>query len=105
MTTLAPRSKPDNVAQVNARIKLVLQKYLQAERQDFTETITDNMSFDYIGLDSLARVDLLLALEKEFGVPIDPTAAYDFVTVQALSAFVWSEVSGTVLDVKKTLGI
>ena len=63
------------------------------------------MSFDYIGLDSLARVNLLVGLEKELGVPLDPTAAYDFVTVRALAEFVWSVVSGTSMDIKKTLGV
>ena len=98
-------SKPNSVEQVSERIKFLLTKYLQEERHDFTEPIGDDMSFDYIGLDSLARVNLLVGLEKECGVSLDPTAAYDFVTVRALSEFVWSVVSGTPMDIKKVLEI
>ena len=94
-----------SAAQVGERIRSLLQKYLLEERPDFTEPIGDDMSFDYIGLDSLARVNLLVGLEKELGVPLDPTAAYDFVTVRALAEFVWSVVSGTSMDIKKTLGV
>ncbi|WP_035853359.1 acyl carrier protein [Deefgea rivuli] len=98
-------STPENAAQVGERIKFLLQKYLIEERHDFIESIDNGMSFDYIGLDSLARVNLLVGLEKEFGVPLDPTAAYDFVTVQALADFVWSVVSSTPMDIKKVLAI
>ena len=72
---------------------------------EFKEHIGDDMSFDYIGLDSLARVNLMTALDKEFGVKLDPAAAYDFVTVGALSKFVWSQVTGTPLDMKKVLEV
>lgn len=96
---------PASIEQVSEGIKSRLQHYLQAERPDFTEAIKDDMSFDYIGLDSLARVNLLSGLEKEFGVSLDPTAAYDFVTVRALAEFVWSVMSGQEMDVKKALDI
>lgn len=102
-TETAP--KPENVDQVVERIKSLLQAYLGEHGPAFNETITDNMSFDYIGLDSLARVGLLSALEKEFAVALDPTAAYDFVTVHALAQFVWSEVSGCEFDARKVMGI
>lgn len=98
-------SKPNSVEQVSERIKFLLTKYLKEARPDFTEPIGDDMSFDYIGLDSLARVNLLVGLEKECGVSLDPTAAYDFVTVRALSEFVWSVVSGMPMDIKKVLEI
>src|SRR6218665_3105542 len=96
-------SKPNHVEQVSERIKFLLTEYLQEERDDFTEPIEDDMSFDYIGLDSLARVNLLVGLEKECGVSLDPTAAYDFVTARALSEFVWSGGRGTPMGVKEVL--
>lgn len=98
-------SKPENVEQVVERIKSLLQSHIAEQGHTFSEPITDNMSFDYIGLDSLARVNLLSALDKEFAVSLDPTAAYDFVTVRALAEFVWSEVSGCEFDVRKVMGI
>lgn len=94
-----------SVDEVTALIRRLLTEHLRVNRPDFTEEIGDDMSFDYIGLDSLARVELLTGLDGALGVSLDPTAAYDFVTVRALAGFVWSSLSGTALDVKKALGI
>jgi acyl carrier protein len=96
---------PENVAQVSERIRSFLQSFLRVEQPDFLEPVGNDMSFDYLGLDSLARVNLVTGLEKEFGISLDPTAAYDFVTPRALAEFVWSVISDTPLDAKKTLNI
>ena len=98
-------TKPSNVDDVAALIKRLLTESLQVNRPDFSERIGNDMSFDYIGLDSLARVDLLTGLDRALGVSLDPTAAYDFVTVQALAEFVWASLSGAEMDVRKALGI
>lgn len=89
--------------QVCKRIKDMLQDYLKESQPYFTETINDDMSFDYLGLDSLSRVNLITRLEKEFGIKLDITAAYDFVTARALAEFVWSTVNGVSLDAKYIL--
>jgi len=96
---------PPGIDDVVALIKRLLTEHLQVHRPDFTEPIGDDMSFDYIGLDSLARVELLTGLDRALGVSLDPTAAYDFVTVRALAEFVASTLGGTAMDVKKALGI
>lgn len=72
---------------------------------ELAEPIGNDMSFDYIGLDSLARVELLTALDNEFGTRLDPTTAYDFVTVGALAKFVWSRLTGEILDLKQVLEV
>lgn len=95
----------DGLAAVNALIKGRLRDYLKVHQPDFAEEIHDNLSFDYIGLDSVARVELIAALERHLDIALDPTAAYDFVTVGALARFVWSELSGEALDLKATLGV
>lgn len=109
-TTIAPLPKAtwpaeQGLAAVKALIKERLRDYLRVHQPDFAEEIHDNLSFDYIGLDSVARVELIAALERHLGIALDPTAAYDFVTVGALSSFVWSELSGESLDLKATLGV
>lgn len=93
------------VAQVGELIRERLTQQLAESGIEFKDRIEDNMSFDYIGLDSLARVNLMTALDKEYGVTLDPAAAYDFVTVGALAQFVWSRVTGTPLDLKKVLEV
>lgn len=93
------------VAEVGQRIRLRLMKLLQDNGVERTEPIGDDMSFDYIGLDSLARVELLTALDDEFGTSLDPTSAYDFVTVGALAKFVRSQLTGEVLDLKQVLEV
>jgi acyl carrier protein len=106
-SSLVPEMKPvpANVEQVVECIKSLLQAYLAEHGPAFNEPITSHMSFDYLGLDSLARVGLISALEKEFSVTLDPTAAYDFVTVHALAQFVWSEVSGSAFDARTVMDI
>jgi acyl carrier protein len=64
-----------------------------------------DMSFDSIGLDSLARVDLISAMEARFGMALDPTLAYDFVTPGALSAFVWGQACGIPADEKRLMDV
>lgn len=76
---------------VIAVIKVALDTYVRDDRPDFTDTIADDMSFDYIGLDSLARVNLLSSLEQTLGMKLDPTAAYDFITPRALAEFIYAQ--------------
>ncbi|WP_062065820.1 acyl carrier protein [Cellvibrio sp. OA-2007] len=94
-----------SVADVSAMIRQHLTQQLKGDHPDFNEEVHDNMSFDYIGLDSFSRVNMLTELAKHFGVKLEPTAAYDFVTVGSLAEFIWSEISGTPMDMKKALGI
>lgn len=101
----------DNVVQLNSvetvsqRIFFHLKKRIESDYPDFTEPLRGDMSFDYIGLDSVSRVELVTDLANDFGIKLDPTAAYDFVTIRSLAEFVWSEISGSELDLKKALGV
>lgn len=97
--------QPANAGEVIVLVKQLLRQYLAVNRPDFAEDLGDNMSFDYIGLDSLARVELLTQLEKSLGIPLDPTSAYDFVTARALGEFIWSTVSATPMDMKEAMGV
>ena len=95
-----------DVASVVESVKRQLTVLLQdADPDSAPPRIDEHASFDLLGLDSMSRVGLVAALEKEYGVALEPTAAYDFVTVGALSQFVWSRVTGTALDEKKLLGV
>lgn len=99
------KSPAPKAASSIAEVRQWLKDYLQQQHKEINEPIRDDMSFDYIGLDSLARVALMTASEQRFFLKLDPTAAYDFVTVGALSEFVWSQISGEALDQKKLLDI
>ena len=76
---------------VTDRITAYLHQHLAKTQPDFADPLHSNMSFDYMGLDSLSRVELISALSKEWSVELDLTAAYDFVTIGALSEFIWHE--------------
>lgn len=93
-------ARVSNIEQIRAWLRQRLQ---EVSRLD--ESIRDDMSFDYIGLDSLARVDLVAEVEERFSLSLDPTAAYDFVTVGALSEFIWGQITGIAVDEKKLLEI
>jgi acyl carrier protein len=88
-------------AEVNAWIK----EYLLRECKNIQGPIEDHASLDYLGLDSLARVNLVVAVEGRFNLSLDPTAAYDFVTVGAITEYVWSQITGQPLDEKTLLDI
>lgn len=97
--------RPSNAEEVCAVIQQRLEQHMAKAFPDFNEPINRNMSFDYMGLDSVSRVELITLLSKEFDIKLDPTAAYDFVTIGSLADFVWSEISGTPLDIKQVLDI
>jgi acyl carrier protein len=42
-------------------------------------------SFDALGLDSLARVELITALENQFNVNLDPVLGFEYPTIRSLS--------------------
>lgn len=96
---------PFNIEAGIEGVRSWIKAYLQQHHDESGEPITDQMSFDYIGLDSMARVNLMTALESHFALKLDPTAAYDFVTVGSLSQFVWSQISGEPMDAKAALDI
>jgi acyl carrier protein len=86
----------DNIITLEAvtdRITTYLQQHLAKTQPDFAAPLHTNMSFDYMGLDSLSRVELISALSKEWSKELDLTAAYDFVTIGALSEFIWQELT------------
>ncbi|SFU53556.1 acyl carrier protein [Pseudoduganella namucuonensis] len=80
-------------------------EHLEGKHPEMRGQLHKDMSFDSIGLDSLARVELISAMERRFGVALEPTLAYDFVTAGALSAYVWGQISGTPVDQKHLMGV
>lgn len=95
------QAKPEGSAEVRAWIL----QYLEGKHPEVRGTLHKDMSFDAIGLDSVARVDMISAMEKHFGIALDPQLAYDFVTAGALSEFVWGQISGVPADQKRLLGV
>lgn len=96
-TTEQPRAQAEVLAWVI--------HYLESKHPEAKDAVHGDMSFDSIGLDSLARVEMIAALEAGFGIALDPTLAYDFVTPGALSAFVWGQLSGEPVDQKQLMGM
>ncbi len=76
---------PDRVA---AKVSVTLARMLKRDPRGF-EAHTRMLDAD-LGLDSTSMLELLLDLEAEFGVELDPRALEqrDFETVGSLSAFV-----------------
>ena len=99
--TQLPGTKPNSPEDVSSWVI----EYLAARYPEMAASVHADMSFDNIGLDSLARVELIAAMEVRFGVTLDPTLAYDFVTAGALSAFVWGQATGAAVDVKQLMGV
>lgn len=88
-----PANQPASLESISESIIAHLTKHLARTQPDFNEPIHTDMSFDYIGLDSMSRVELVSELAKRWSVELDLTAAYDFITVGALAEFVHEELS------------
>ena len=68
------------------RIQAWVKKYLVDNIKLDKSLINPNTSFDALGLDSVKQVELLGALEDCLGTKIEPTLAYDYPTIAALSS-------------------
>jgi len=88
-----PSSQPATLQSISESIIAHLSRHLARTQPDFNEPLHLNMSFDYIGLDSMSRVELVSELAKQWSVELDLTAAYDFITVGSLAQFVNEELS------------
>ncbi len=66
-----------------------IQTYLMNEIRNATPPngveLDGDTSFSSMGLDSMTQVSLIGKLEERFEVELDPTLAYDYPTVNALS--------------------
>lgn len=86
-------------------IRRHLLRALRESDPGFDAPLTDASSFDALGLDSMARVGLVQALETEYGLTLEPGLAFDFVTVGALAQYVRAKANGEAIDEKTLLGI
>jgi len=76
----------------NTELKEVLIKYLNLEDIE-TNEIDDNdplFGDDGLGLDSVDSIELVLAIEKEYGVKITDSTKYDtiFATISSLLTYI-----------------
>ena len=70
---------------IDQRIKNLVAKQLKCD----VETIKDESSFeDDLGADSLDRVELIMAIEDEFGIAIVDEDAENIATVQDATTYV-----------------
>lgn len=71
--------------QIDQRIKNLVAKQLKCE----VDTIKDESSFEEdLGADSLDRVELIMAIEDEFGIAIVDEDAEDIATVKDATDYV-----------------
>lgn len=70
---------------IATRVKEIVAEQLGVEQ----DSITDNASFvDDLGADSLDTVELVMALEEEFGIEIPDSAAEKITSVQEAITYV-----------------
>ena len=67
-------------------IQVWLKKYLVDHFQLEKSFVHPSTSFDALGLDSVKQVELIGAIEDWLGIKIEPTLAYDYPTIAALSS-------------------
>ena len=76
----------------NTELKEVLIKYLNLEDIEANEIDDNDPLFgdDGLGLDSVDSIELVLAIEKEYGVKITDSTQYDtiFATISSLLTYI-----------------
>jgi acyl carrier protein len=73
------------MSNIATRVKEIVAEQLGVEQ----DSITDNASFvDDLGADSLDTVELVMALEEEFGIEIPDSAAEKITSVNEAIAYV-----------------
>ncbi len=76
----------------NTELKEVLIKYLNLEDIEANEIDDNDPLFgdDGLGLDSVDSIELVLAIEKEYGVKITDSTKYDtiFATISSLLTYI-----------------
>lgn len=107
MNAVAPAADPARATDelVAEAIRRHLLRLLRAAEPGFDAPLPGDTSFDALGLDSMTRVGLVQALEDEFARSLEPGLAFDFVTIDALAAYVRAQINGEAIDEKALLGI
>ena len=72
------------------RIRAVVVEFIRGV-DGVAEQVSTTASFDELGVDSMSTMDLLVKVEKEFGVEIPDEALPMIVNIQDLVDFVSSE--------------
>ncbi|MCP9269809.1 acyl carrier protein [Xenorhabdus sp. XENO-1] len=65
-----------------------LLEYLTPYFQRHEISISEHVSFDSLGLDSVSRVTLISQLEKVLQQKLDPILGYEYPTIHALSGHI-----------------
>ena len=95
MTALTlSREKPNRLSKGKETISMILCRYLGLQ-QDELDT---NLRFDDYGIDSLLLADLTGALEREYGVTIDPSIFLLYPTIELLAEYLDTAISPQIQD-------
>ena len=78
------RYKGGDLVSLADKIKGIISEHLNVEPADLTETT----SFDDLNADSLDVVELMMAVEEEFGITVDEEAAKTFKTVTDVAQYI-----------------
>lgn len=66
-------------------VRICIEEYIRNVLPEQADAITDSVSFSAMGMDSVSHVQLIAAIEDRFNLKIEPTMAFDYPTVAALS--------------------
>ena len=79
------------MSNIETRVKTVLAENLGLKAEDIKN---DAHLIDDMGADSLDVVEVVMAIEDEFGITVPDDSAQGLTTVQSIIAFVTAHVSG-----------
>ena len=74
-----------------AQLEHWLMTWLAQTLQVSIASLDPSRPFAEYGLDSVAAVELTEVLQTRFNLPLSPTLAYEYPTVEAISAYLWQQ--------------
>ncbi len=98
LTTL--RAKPPREARdhIDKSIRTVLRRVMLIESMD---RIDENQRFNFMGMDSLMSIALVVELEQWYGVELPPTLPYNYPHIRALTDHLFTELYAESQEVKE----
>ncbi|WP_444944873.1 SDR family NAD(P)-dependent oxidoreductase [Microbulbifer sp. ZKSA006] len=105
--SLAVYGSEDDDSQIKESIKRILQNRLMLEEDEITETVT----FQEIGVDSIASVEIIRDINRSFSIEVEAVSLYDHCSLNEFTRFVSKMIepgsvpNGNTVDLKPNGGL
>ncbi len=90
MESISIQSSPGAETLTAVEIENLIVNFIATNLEVDPAGIETDVTFDRLGVDSVVAVKIVMELETKLGREIDPTAAYDYPTIETLAQYLGS---------------